>query len=223
MLDVARNDKVSRPSRGAPLIRLLLGAALCASGAALVGYFLFGLPLAVLLLITVSLAVGTWALVLRRMPAQSRAVLGRRARMGLLAGIPAVAAYDLSRWALIELTGSSVKPFEAWRAFGELLGAGDRAGTAALLVGFCFHLTNGLTFAAAYGVVLAHKGIFAGIAWGLVLEGFMVSFYPGWLGLKALDEFVSVTIFGHVVYGAVLGSLANRQWKRFLSERGTAT
>jgi hypothetical protein len=36
----------------------------------------------------------------------------------------------------------------------------------------------------------------------------MVSVYPGWLGMKALDEFLSVSITGHVAYGLVLGWLA---------------
>ena len=49
-----------------------------------------------------------------------------------------------------------------------------------------------------------------GLAWAAVLELFMVSLYPGWLGLKPLDEFLSVSIFGHIVYGTVLGSVARR-------------
>ena len=38
----------------------------------------------------------------------------------------------------------------------------------------------------------------------------MVSVYPGWLGLRALDELRQVTIAGHVVHGAMLGWLARR-------------
>lgn len=38
----------------------------------------------------------------------------------------------------------------------------------------------------------------------------MVSVYPGWLGMKALDEFLQVSIFGHFVYGIVLGYFAKR-------------
>jgi hypothetical protein len=41
-----------------------------------------------------------------------------------------------------------------------------------------------------------------------MLESIMVSIYPSWLGLKALDEFLSVSILGHVIYGAMLGIMA---------------
>jgi hypothetical protein len=36
----------------------------------------------------------------------------------------------------------------------------------------------------------------------------MVSLYPAWLGLQAMEEFVQVTIAGHLAYGIVLGYLA---------------
>jgi len=38
----------------------------------------------------------------------------------------------------------------------------------------------------------------------------MVNIYPGWLGLRALDEFLSVSVVGHLAYGAVLGALCAR-------------
>jgi hypothetical protein len=43
-----------------------------------------------------------------------------------------------------------------------------------------------------------------------MLEVIMVSLYPGWLNLAAIDEFVSVSVVGHAVYGATLGILARR-------------
>ncbi|MCC2320045.1 DUF6789 family protein [Cellulomonas xiejunii] len=208
----------ARPHRPALPARLVLGAACCATGAALVAHFLLGLPLMVLVLTTAVLAVAAWAVVLRRLDPAVRAVVARRARIGCLAGVPALVAYDLSRWLLVEATSSPIRPFEAWRAFGELLGAGDRAGDAAFAAGFAFHVVNGLSFATAFGVVLAHRGVLAGIAWGLLLETAMVTFYPGWLGLKALEEFVSITVVGHVVYGATLGGLALRGWRRYVAD-----
>lgn len=42
----------------------------------------------------------------------------------------------------------------------------------------------------------------------------MVSFYPGWLGLEALREFFTITVLGHVTYGAVLGFTARSLIRR---------
>jgi hypothetical protein len=107
-----------------------------------------------------------------------------------------------------------VAPFAAWPIFGELLGAGPRTTTAALVVGFGYHVVNGLAFATAYAIALGERGIVAGIVWAMVLETAMVTFYPGWLGLKAIDEFLSVTIFGHAVYGVLLGGLTRAMIRR---------
>lgn len=194
--------------------RLVLGGASMASGAALLAYFVIGTPLFIALAATVGMSVGAWVVVWRAMPVALRKVIVQRVRIGLLVGLCATAAYDASRWLLVKVTGSSVRPFDAWPIFGELLGAGDKHTTGALLVGIAFHLVNGLGFAVGYTIVLAERGIIAGIIWALVLEAIMVSFYPGWLGLKALDEFVSVTVFGHFVYGAVLGYLAKTLVRR---------
>ena len=50
----------------------------------------------------------------------------------------------------------------------------------------------------------------AGIAWGLFLEALQLTFYPGWLQLRSIGEFVQVSVFGHLIYGAVLGALTRR-------------
>ncbi|WP_063127313.1 DUF6789 family protein [Nocardia fusca] len=185
-----------------------------ATGAALLGYFLTGVPLWAGVGGTVGFAVGAWAVLYQYLTSESRVVLAHRVRIGLLAGAAATAAYDLSRYMLVAVSGSNVRPFAAWPLFGELLGAGPRTQSAALVVGFSYHLVNGLGFAVAFTVVLGDRGVLAGVAWALILEALMVSFYPGWLGMKALAEFVSVTIVGHVVYGIVLGFLSRRLVRR---------
>jgi hypothetical protein len=42
----------------------------------------------------------------------------------------------------------------------------------------------------------------------MFLELCMVSIYPGWLEMKALNDFLHVSIVGHLVYGTVLGYLS---------------
>jgi hypothetical protein len=77
-----------------------------ATGAALVVYLVAGLSLPIALLATVTVAVATVVTVWRRTPVAARATLARRARIGLVIGIAATAAYDLTRLAGAELGGT---------------------------------------------------------------------------------------------------------------------
>ena len=58
------------------------------------------------------------------------------------------------------------------------------------------------------------SGPVAGVAFALGLEACMVLLYPQWLRLQAVDEFLQVSIFGHVVYGVVLGFAARGEIRR---------
>ncbi|MFI7542209.1 DUF6789 family protein [Actinoplanes sp. NPDC049599] len=192
------------------LPRILLGASCAATGGGLLLFFLTGIPLWAGLGAVAGLAVGAWVVLWPRLAVPSRILILRRCRIGLIAGVPSIIAYDVSRYVLVRATGSSVKPFGAWPMFGELLGAGPHTGVPAFVVGAGYHVLNGLGFAMAFAVVLGERGVLAGIIWAMVLETAMVTFYPGWLGLAALQEFVSITILGHVAYGTVLGWLSRR-------------
>jgi hypothetical protein len=139
-----------------------------------------------------------------------RADLRRAVRAGLVAGLPATVAYDVTRLLLVEVANFAFRPFHAFTNFGQALLGTTAEGPWVTAVGTGFHLVNGLGFAIAYAVCFGRRGVPAGIAWAFVLEAAMVSVYPGWLGLKALDEFLQVSVAGHVVYGSVLGLVAQR-------------
>lgn len=186
-------------------VRALLFVSTCASGIALMMFFLAGWPLGIALGTTLGVATACWVWVWRSVDESTKATVIRRCLVGVAVGIPATIAYDLSRLLLVTVTNSSVQPFAAWPLFGELLGGGPSGTSGAFLVGAAYHGLNGVAFAAAYSIAFADRGIRGGIIWALSLEVLMVSFYPGWLGLKALDEFISVTVVGHVVYGSVVG------------------
>jgi hypothetical protein len=193
-----------QPSR--PLV--LVAAPFLASGAALLVYILSGVSLRWTLLALAGAAVAVLVLASRWMAPERRRRLRRRSGVGAVAGVAATIAYDGVRIGLVEFAGLRIDPIEAWRLFGLAL-LGDAApATLVMTVGTLFHLTNGVGFAIAYTVAFGTRGIAAGVIWAFVLEGFMVSVYPGWLGLKALEEFLSVSILGHVAYGVVLGYLA---------------
>lgn len=179
-----------------------------ASGAALLVYLLSGISLRWTFAALGVTAVAVGMVAVRRMAPPRRARFTRRVAVGAIAGLVATPAYDAVRYALVELAGMTLKPFEAWRLFGIALTDAGQSPTVVFVVGTAFHLCNGIAFGIAYTVAFGERGPLSGIVWALVLETFMVSVYPGWLGLRALDEFLQVTIAGHVAYGAVLGWLA---------------
>lgn len=72
-------------------------------------------------------------------------------------------------------------------------------------VGTVFHFVNGVTFAIAYAVWFGRRSWWWGIVFGLGLEAFMLAIYPGWLDIRAIGEFTSISVVGHVCYGATLG------------------
>lgn len=185
-----------------------VAAPFLASGAALLVYIVSGVSLRWTFLGLGLGAAATLAAVLRRMPAADRRRISRRVGVGALAGLIATVGYDVVRLGLVEFADLQLQPFEAWRLFGIALTDSGRSGTVVMVAGTLFHLFNGVAFGIAYTLAFGHRGAWAGIAWALVLEAVMVSVYPGWLGLKALEEFLSVSIVGHLVYGSLLGGLA---------------
>ena len=157
------------------------------------------------------------AAVLRRVSPGDRRRIGRTAAIGAAAGLLATIAYDASRTFLSYLDPSPYNPFEAVRVFGVLL-AGERAPAALIYAaGLAFHFTNGTAFGVAFGLLLGARGALAGVAWGLGLELFQLTLYPGWLDIRAYREFVQISAAGHLIYGAVLGT-TTRRW--LMSRRG---
>jgi hypothetical protein len=186
------------------------GALFLASGLALVTYILSGISLAWTFGVAVGLALATGTVLWRRTPPARRAGLVATVRAGMVAGVLATLAYDVARFALVRLTGMTFWPFDIFEIFGRaLIGDGQPAGLTAA-VGLTYHLVNGIGFATGYTVLLRRHSVVTGILWGLMLEALQLAFYPGWLQLRALGEFVQVSVFGHVVYGAVLGLVAGR-------------
>ena len=130
--------------------------------------------------------------------------------MGLLAGALALVGYDLSRLLYVRITGSAFWPFETFRLFGQLLAGPDAPPATILLTGTAYHVANGLSFAVAYTVLFGYRGWWAGLLWALMLESLMLAFYPAWLGLRSLNDFLVISLLGHTVYGLILGTVSRR-------------
>ena len=152
----------------------------------------------------------------------ARRALRCRLAVGLWAGVPATAAYDLVRYVVVALAGWSVHPFTVFALFGQMLIGSDQPLWARYLVGTGFHLLNGFGFAVGYALVFRWPAVATAVAWALALEALTVVLYPSWLGVTALGEFVSMSMVGHLAYGLVLGPAARHRLAKIGADGGEA-
>jgi hypothetical protein len=202
----SRRDRPALPLLAA-LVLALVGLA---TGGGLVVYFIAGVSLRLALAVVTVLIAAAAGLAWPRLTPEARRAFKVRAWAGARAGLLATLAYDLTRLATVELLGLSVNPFEAIPLFGQLLAGGGSATTATNALGIAYHAANGIGFGLAYGVVAGERGVVPGVLWGLGLEAAMLTFYPGWLDIRAIQEFFGVSVLGHLAYGATLGWTARR-------------
>ena len=195
------------------------------SGVALLLNILGGISLGLALLVMAALLVGIFVVVLIVSSAESRRWMLRTVAVGIVVGLSATLIYDATKTALSQLDPSPFDPFHAIQIFGQLLlgsGADPFLVTAA---GTVFHLLNGTSFGVAYLFLFAHDGainmrraLLTGIGWGLFLETFQLTLYPGWLDIRLYQEFATISALSHVVYGVALGLLARWVLRRVFRE-----
>jgi hypothetical protein len=182
-----------------------------AGGVGLVMHILVdvSLPLAIAVLAVLG-ATGWWWLRRRMAPAASR-LLHQQALAGLRIGVLATVAYDIVRYGIVAAFSLSFEPFHVMPIFGHLLIGTNAPESLAWIVGFAYHLSNGIGFAIAYVLLFRRPHPVTGMLWGLGLELAMATLYPAWLRITAMQEFLTVSMIGHVTYGFVLGTLARRE------------
>ncbi|HSM57961.1 MAG TPA: hypothetical protein VK879_17535 [Candidatus Sulfomarinibacteraceae bacterium] len=185
--------------------RTVFAGLFLATGAALVVYVISGVSLLAAAGLALTIALVAGALLWQRAGLRGRQDMRRCLQAGVVAGFLATSAYDLSRFFLIEVTGIAFWPFDIFNIFGQALFGAGYSGAWVRLAGLVYHFANGIGFALAYTILAGRRGVWAGVVWAMILELLMVTIYPGWLGLEALNEFVQVSVIGHIVYGAVLG------------------
>ena len=140
-----------------------------------------------------------------------RTLLLNRIRVGFVAGVLGLIAYDLVRWFAQVALPLNYDAFRSMDAFGHFI-TGRPMGTAlGLAAGWAYHVSNGLTFAIAYSVVAGPARWVWGLAWGTTLQVAMTIVYPGLLDPPSFRSFLAVSIIGHAVYGSVLGLWCERR------------
>jgi hypothetical protein len=183
----------------------IMGMAALAGGAALVVHILSGVSLRLALVVAAALLVGAGLLVSRRADVEQRRRLTRLAKVGLVSGLVATLAYDVIRTVLSRFDASPYDPFEALRAFGSAIAGPSASPTAVVAAGTAFHLFNGFAFGVAFCLLFRRGGVLRGMAWGAFLEVFQLTLYPGWLDIRAYQEFAQISALSHLAYGATLG------------------
>jgi len=195
------------------------------SGIALLIYILAGVSLLLALALTTTGMVAGLTFVLVMSSADERRRILSTILIAAGAGFIATLAYDASKSVLSQLDPSPYNPFEVLRIFGTLIvGEAADPGTI-LLAGAAFHLLNGTAFGVAYTFLFARGGnttwrraLATGVGWGLFLETFQLTLYPGWLDIRLYAEFATISALGHVVYGSTLGAVS----RTLLRAAGTA-
>lgn len=189
------------------------GAAFMATGAALVVHILADVPLWLSAAMTVSVAACVMFLAVRRHPggvAVGRRVIG----VGAVAAFAALLAYDGTRLLVVTAFDYEIGPFDAFSHFGAGLIGASASEVSRTVAGALFHVVNAVTFGIAYTIWVGRRGVLVGVLFGLGLEAAMIAFYPAWLQIPNMREFTSMSVVGHIAYGAVLGAVARRGLER---------
>jgi hypothetical protein len=191
------------------------------SGVALLLHILGGVSLTLALAVMTALLLLVLAAILLVSTTESRAWMLRTVAAGIGVGLSATLLYDLAKTLLSQLDPSPFDPFHVIAVFGALIVGADADPVLLTAAGTAFHLVNGTSFGVAYLFLFARDGrttlrraLLTGVGWGLFLETFQLTLYPGWLDIRLYQEFATISALGHVVYGATLGLLGRFTLRR---------
>ncbi len=142
---------------------------------------------------------------------------GRMILIGAIAGFVAAVAYDVFRlpfvysttWGLAGLV-PSLPMFKVFPQFGAMiLGQAGSDSLAAILVGWAYHFSNGITFGIMYAAMVNgqwRRRWPVAIAFAVGLElAMLFTPYPATFGIRVTESFVAVTLTAHLIFGVTMG------------------
>jgi hypothetical protein len=141
----------------------------------------------------------------------SRALFFNRLIVGFAVGAIGLVAYDAIRWLVQEGLPIGFDAFYSIVAFGNLITGAPTSSATAVVAGWAYHISNGLTFGVLYALIAGPAKWWYGLIWGLILEIAMLLVYPPLFQIGAMTSFVAVSIVGHAAFGTVIG-LGCRRW-----------
>lgn len=158
--------------------------------------------------------------------------LWRGVVIGVAAGLLAAIAYDVFRLPFVLANACGIDSFvpqmNLFKVFprfgamilGEPLDQSSSFSTAAHLIGWSYHFSNGATFGVMYVAMVgdAAKRHWAwAVLMAVVLEiGMLFTPYTSVFGIHLTTRFVLVTLAAHLVFGAALGAAGiqlSRRWQ----------
>jgi len=140
--------------------------------------------------------------------------------IGLVGGLLAAAAYDVFRLPFVFAKewgiASVVPPMNLYKVFPRfgamILGQPleqDHYSTAAQILGWLYHFSNGATFGVMYVAMVGNptkRHWFWAVVMALALElGMLFTPYPQVFGIPVTARFVAVTVAAHAIFGVGLG------------------
>jgi hypothetical protein len=141
-----------------------------------------------------------------------RPLIINRLRVGFTAGLLGLVMYNGTRWLVATLLSVKSSPFYSIYIFGSLITGKPVDTLSAGIAGWLYHVSNGVTFAIMYTLVVGPGRWWFGLLWGLLLELAMLFVYPSSAILRppVLAPFVVVSLVSHAMYGATIGVVASR-------------
>lgn len=197
---MSMTDMMSKPPNPAMQEPMMKGM-----HAFMVGYIRYALVPALVVLGAI------WVYAWRRYPR-----LANRISAGAAAGLIASLALDAVRLAGVAL---GAFPGDMPTMFGRMITGRMGTDAAVLLAGYIYHLLNGTTFGIMYTLLAGKAHWRWGVAWGLFFELGMMTLPPvpmmaGPFGIYGFwPRLFVASLVAHVVFGIVLGLLAQR-WVR---------
>ena len=139
--------------------------------------------------------------------------------IGAIAGFVAAVAYDVFRlpfvysasWGLTGLV-PSLPLFKVFPQFGAMiLGQADSHSLAAILAGWAYHFSNGITFGVMFAAMVNgqwRRRWLVAIVFAVGLElGMLFTPYPATFGIRVTETFVAVTLTAHLIFGVTMGRM----------------
>lgn len=195
-----------------PRRRLLLTVVgVLSASTSIVGLFLYGAHILPLYFFIDSLAAPSLITILvlgifsRRIDEK---VFLNRLVVGSWLGIVATVAYDAARLP-IWISGA-FNPYFTILQFGQIITGDPTSSFAATVVGWLYHYWNGFGFGVIYTLVAGPAKWYYGLVWALFLEVGWLLALPPILHITLGWQLVAVSLFGHAVYGTVLGVVSQR-------------
>lgn len=130
--------------------------------------------------------------------------------VGVAGGFVATLAYDGIRL-LFRTSGLfNYDGFVAIYIFGGWITGQETTTVAAAVAGWAYHFWNGLSFGVFYVLTFGRRHWLYGAGYGVVMELCMLGLFPFFVQVTDRVDFIVLSLIGHLVYGTVLGLIAQR-------------